>query len=44
MLRFFATAPRGLEPIAAEELRTLGAANVQEQRGGAAFEGPLAAG
>ena len=43
-LRFFATAPKGLEPIAVEELRTLGAANVREQRGGAAFEGPLAAG
>ena len=42
-LRFFATAARGLEPIAADELRALGAANVKEERGGASFEGSLAA-
>lgn len=41
--RFFATAAQGLEPIAAGELRALGAANVKEERGGASFEGPLAA-
>ncbi|MHB8424016.1 MAG: THUMP domain-containing protein [Gammaproteobacteria bacterium] len=42
-LRFFATAAQGLEPIAAGELRALGAANVKEERGGASFVGPLAA-
>jgi 23S rRNA (guanine2445-N2)-methyltransferase / 23S rRNA (guanine2069-N7)-methyltransferase len=37
--RFFATAAKGLEPIVADELRALGAANVKEERGGASFEG-----
>lgn len=42
-LQFFATAAKGIEPIVAEELRALGAANVKEARGGASFEGPPAA-
>ncbi|HVA54400.1 MAG TPA: THUMP domain-containing protein [Gammaproteobacteria bacterium] len=41
-LRFFATAPKGLEPVVADELRALGAKNVKEARGGASFEGPPA--
>ena len=41
-LQFFATAPKGLEPVVADELRTLSAGNVKEARGGAAFEGPPA--
>ncbi|MGH8398731.1 MAG: THUMP domain-containing protein [Gammaproteobacteria bacterium] len=41
-LQFFATAAKGLEPIVADELRALGAANVKEARGGASFEGPSA--
>ncbi|MGH8371374.1 MAG: THUMP domain-containing protein [Gammaproteobacteria bacterium] len=40
--RFFATAGKGLEPIVADELRALDAANVKEERGGASFEGPPA--
>ena len=40
--RFFATAARGLEPLVADELRTLGAKDVKEERGGASFGGPLA--
>lgn len=39
---FFATAAKGLEPIVADELRALGAADVKEERGGASFEGPPA--
>lgn len=42
VLRFFATAPKGLEPVVADELRILGAKNVKEARGGASFEGPPA--
>src|SRR5579872_5581676 len=38
-VRFFATAPKGLEPLVAEELKTLGAREVKESRGGASFEG-----
>jgi 23S rRNA (guanine2069-N7)-methyltransferase / 23S rRNA (guanine2445-N2)-methyltransferase len=38
-LWFFATAPKGLEPVVADELRALGATNVKEARGGASFEG-----
>ena len=38
-IRFFATAPKGLEPLVAEELKTLGAREVKESRGGASFEG-----
>jgi len=41
-LRFFTTAPKGLEPVVADELRALGASNVKEARGGASFEGPPA--
>ena len=41
-LQFFATAPKGLEPVVADELRVLGAKNVKEARGGASFEGPPA--
>jgi 23S rRNA (guanine2445-N2)-methyltransferase / 23S rRNA (guanine2069-N7)-methyltransferase len=40
--RFFATTGKGLEPIVADELRALDAANVKEERGGASFEGPPA--
>ncbi|HKV96257.1 MAG TPA: THUMP domain-containing protein [Gammaproteobacteria bacterium] len=39
---FFATAARGLEPLVADELRALGAHEVNEARGGASFSGPLA--
>lgn len=42
--QFFATAAQGIEPIVADELRTLGAANVKEARGGASFTGPLSIG
>jgi 23S rRNA (guanine2069-N7)-methyltransferase / 23S rRNA (guanine2445-N2)-methyltransferase len=38
-LRFFATAAKGLEPLVADELRTLGMRAVKEARGGATFEG-----
>ena len=38
----FATTPRNLEPLAAAELRTLGAHSVSETRGGARFHGNLA--
>lgn len=41
ILEFFATAGRGLEPLLASELRALGAADVQERRGGVAFSGEL---
>jgi len=40
--RFFATAPKGLEGLLADELRQLGAANVGESRAGAGFQGDLA--
>lgn len=39
---FFATAPKGLEYLLAEELQSLGAVNVAEKRAGVAFEGELA--
>jgi 23S rRNA (guanine2445-N2)-methyltransferase / 23S rRNA (guanine2069-N7)-methyltransferase len=39
---FFATAPRGMEPLLADELRVLGAGGVAETRAGVAFTGPLA--
>lgn len=42
-LPYFATCPKGIEPLLAEELRTLGAEAVRETRAGVAFEGPLAA-
>jgi 23S rRNA (guanine2445-N2)-methyltransferase / 23S rRNA (guanine2069-N7)-methyltransferase len=43
-LRFFATCPLGLEPLLAEELRGVGAAEVKETRAGVAFAGDLALG
>lgn len=39
MSRFFATCARGLEPVLAEELRQLGATDVQPGRGGVHFSG-----
>ena len=39
--RFFATCGRGIETVLAEELRALGAADVEPGRGGAAFSGDL---
>jgi 23S rRNA (guanine2445-N2)-methyltransferase / 23S rRNA (guanine2069-N7)-methyltransferase len=39
--RFFATAPLGLEPLLAQELRDLGAPDVAEARAGAYFGGGL---
>jgi 23S rRNA (guanine2445-N2)-methyltransferase / 23S rRNA (guanine2069-N7)-methyltransferase len=41
-LGFFATAPRNLESLLAEELRVLGLPGVAESRGGARFAGGLA--
>ncbi len=40
-LNFFATAPKGIEPLLADELRALGAFEVVEARAGVAFSGPL---
>jgi len=40
--KLFATAPKGLEPLLAEELQPLDATNVQASRGGVAFQGALA--
>lgn len=40
--RFFATAPKGMEGLLADELRQLGAANVGETRAGVGFQGELA--
>src|SRR5262245_28955470 len=42
MEHFFATSPRGLEPVLAEELAALGATEVNPVDGGAAFAGALA--
>jgi putative N6-adenine-specific DNA methylase len=39
MEHFFASAPRGLEPLLADELAALGAVRVQQVPGGAAFAG-----
>ncbi|SPE32022.1 Ribosomal RNA large subunit methyltransferase L [Burkholderiales bacterium] len=39
---FFAVCPRGLEPVLAQELRTLGASAVRPAAGGAQFGGTLA--
>ncbi len=39
--RFFATAPKGMEGLLADELRQLGAANVAETRAGVGFQGDL---
>ncbi len=38
---FFATAPKGMEPLLADELRALGASTVAETRAGVSFEGSL---
>jgi 23S rRNA (guanine2445-N2)-methyltransferase / 23S rRNA (guanine2069-N7)-methyltransferase len=38
---FFATAPKGIEPLLADELRALGAFEVAEGRSGVSFSGPL---
>lgn len=39
---YFATAPKGIESLLADELRQLGATGVRETRAGVAFEGDLA--
>ncbi|MBL1274549.1 MAG: bifunctional 23S rRNA (guanine(2069)-N(7))-methyltransferase RlmK/23S rRNA (guanine(2445)-N(2))-methyltransferase RlmL [Ectothiorhodospiraceae bacterium] len=39
--RLFATAPKGMEGLLADELRQLGAANVAETRAGVGFQGDL---
>ncbi|MFA7536428.1 MAG: bifunctional 23S rRNA (guanine(2069)-N(7))-methyltransferase RlmK/23S rRNA (guanine(2445)-N(2))-methyltransferase RlmL [Desulfuromonadales bacterium] len=44
LLDFFATAPKGMEQLLADELRALGATAVDAGRGGVAFRGPLATG
>ncbi len=41
-MRYFATCGRGVEPILADELRALGAAEVEPGRGGVAFAGDRA--
>jgi len=41
-LRLFASAPRGIEPLLADELRAFGAENVKETRAGVTFDGDLA--
>ncbi len=38
---FFATAPRGIEPLLATELESLGATAVHSRRGGVTFQGTL---
>ena len=38
-MRFFATCGRGIEPVLADELRALGAADVAPGRGGVSFAG-----
>lgn len=40
-LPLFASAPRGIEPLLADELRALGAQTVKETRAGVTFEGTL---
>ena len=42
LIRFFATAAKGLEPLVANELKVLGMKEVKEARGGASFEGSRA--
>jgi 23S rRNA (guanine2445-N2)-methyltransferase / 23S rRNA (guanine2069-N7)-methyltransferase len=44
LLHFFATAPKGLEALLAQELIDFGAKAVKPKRAGVAFEGPLALG
>src|SRR5438270_6673707 len=41
-MRYFATCGRGVEPILADELRALGAADIEPGRGGVAFAGDTA--
>lgn len=41
---FFATVPKGMEPVLADELRALGAVAVDQMRAGVAFQGDLALG
>ncbi|MHB8667812.1 MAG: bifunctional 23S rRNA (guanine(2069)-N(7))-methyltransferase RlmK/23S rRNA (guanine(2445)-N(2))-methyltransferase RlmL [Burkholderiales bacterium] len=41
-LKFFATCPKGIESLLADELRAFSAAGVKETRAGVAFEGTLA--
>ena len=40
-LSLFASAPRGIEPLLADELRALGAQAVKETRAGVTLEGTL---
>jgi len=40
-LRLFASAPRGIEPLLADELCALGAGNIKETRAGVTFDGDL---
>jgi 23S rRNA (guanine2445-N2)-methyltransferase / 23S rRNA (guanine2069-N7)-methyltransferase len=40
-LRFFVTAPKGIESLLADELRVLGALDVSETRAGVSFQGTL---
>lgn len=42
VLELFATCPKGIEPLLADELRGLGVEGVRETRAGVAFAGPLA--
>ena len=42
MEQFFATCPRGLEGVLADELKALGAADIQTADGGTGFRGPYA--
>lgn len=43
-MRYFATTPKGLEPVLARELTALGAAEIKADRGGVHFSGDLALG
>ena len=43
-LKFFATCPKGIESLLADELRAFGAEEVKETRAGVAFAGALATG
>ena len=40
--KFFATCPKGVESLLADELRALGATDMKETRAGVAFTGALA--
>jgi 23S rRNA (guanine2445-N2)-methyltransferase / 23S rRNA (guanine2069-N7)-methyltransferase len=41
MIAFFASGPRGLESVLAEELLSIGAQNLRERRGGVSFQGTM---